>query len=89
MAFDTRAFDERDLKMTCEEAVKKLHEYIDHELDQVSAEQVERHFELCRMCCDQMEFEKSMKKLIHEYCSGKRAPLFLREKIQDCLGSQE
>jgi anti-sigma factor (TIGR02949 family) len=71
--------------MTCEEAVHKLHEYLDHELDHVTADQVERHLEICKTCCDHMEFEKHMKKLVHQCCCEQKAPTFLREKIIDKL----
>lgn len=75
--------------MTCEEAVKKLQEYIDKELDRASSEQLDKHLELCRICCDHMEFEKSMKKLVHESCFEARAPEFLKQKIMNDLGVQE
>ena len=83
----TRVNDEEDQEMTCEEAVRKLHEYLDHELDHASAEQVEKHLEICRTCCDHMEFEKHMKKLIHQCCCRQKAPAFLRDKIIDTLSS--
>ena len=85
--FDARVYDSEEFKMTCEEAVKKLHEYLDHELDHASAEQVEKHLEICRTCCDHMEFEKHMKKLIHECCCQQKAPAFLKEKIIDSLSA--
>jgi mycothiol system anti-sigma-R factor len=71
--------------MTCEEAVKKLHEFLDHELDHATAEQVGKHLDLCKMCCDSMEFEKSLKKLVHDCCCLHKAPNFLREKILGCI----
>lgn len=85
----TIANDEEDLRMTCEEAVRKLHEYLDHELDHASAEQVEKHLEICRTCCDHMEFEKHMKKLIHQVCCQQKAPAFLRDKIMNTLSSDD
>jgi len=75
--------------MTCEEAVKKLHEYLDHELDRATVEQVDKHLDICRACCDQMEFEKQMKRLVQDSCCQQKAPVFLKRKIIDNLKSGE
>jgi mycothiol system anti-sigma-R factor len=75
--------------MTCEEAVKRLQEYIDKELDRASAEQVEKHLDLCRICCDHMEFEKNMKSLVQESCFQAKAPQFLMQKILNDLTPPE
>ncbi len=67
--------------MTCEEAVKQLYEYLDKELDPSSSAQIDKHLDLCRLCCSRFEFELSMKNLIHENCFQDRAPSLLKEKI--------
>ena len=71
--------------MTCREAVKKLHEYLDRELDNASTEQIKKHLELCRLCCDHLEFEKTMKELVNKCCAGAKAPNLLKEKILNSL----
>lgn len=71
--------------MTCKEAVSRLNEYLDNELDNVTAEQIKKHLDLCRLCCDQFEFEKTMKDLVHKCCSEAKAPNLLKEKILDSL----
>jgi mycothiol system anti-sigma-R factor len=75
--------------MTCEEAIKKLYEYLDHELDHATSDQVEKHIDICKICCDQLEFEKRMKKIVHESCCGHKAPPILKEKILDRLGASD
>jgi len=75
--------------MTCEEAVRKLYDYIDLELDQSIIQQIDKHLEICRMCCDHFEFEKRMKSLVHESCFQNKAPNFLKSKIVDDLNSLE
>lgn len=67
--------------MTCEEAVKKLYEFLDRELDQKTAEQVSKHLQICRLCCDHLEFEKRMKELIQQSCFKEKAPPLLRNKV--------
>jgi len=71
--------------MTCKEAVNRLHEYLDKELDNVTAAQIKKHLDLCRLCCDQYEFEKTMKDLVHKCCSEAKASNLLKEKILDSL----
>ncbi len=71
--------------MTCQEAVNRLYEYLDRELDNLTAAQIDKHLELCRLCCDKIEFEKNMKELVHKNCVKDKAPIFLREKIQEIL----
>lgn len=73
--------------MTCQEAVRKLYDYLDRELDIASSAQVEKHLELCRLCCDHYEFEKTMKKLVHSSCIQEKAPSFLKDKILKLLKS--
>lgn len=67
--------------MTCREAVDKLYEYLDNELDNVSSAQIKKHLDLCRLCCDHFEFEKTMKDLVHKCCQESKAPEILKDKI--------
>jgi mycothiol system anti-sigma-R factor len=73
--------------MTCEEAVEKLYEYLDKELDQAVAAQLDHHLELCKICCDHFEFEKKMKKLVQDSCFKQNAPEMLKNKIMDNLSA--
>ncbi len=75
--------------MTCEEAVTKLYEYLDKELDQESVALLEKHLELCKTCCNHFEFEKKVRSLIQEKCTDARAPQFLKNKILNRLKSSE
>ena len=71
--------------MTCREAVDRLHEYIDRELDSATHEKIKKHLELCRLCCDQFEFEKTLKDLTHRCCEDARAPDVLKSRILKSL----
>ncbi len=76
---------ERDWQMTCEEAIGKLYEYLDHELDQATVEQLDRHLDICKSCCDHFEFEKRVRSIIQEKCFDQKAPQFLKDKIRNKL----
>lgn len=71
--------------MTCQEAVDKLYEYLDREIDDITAAQIEKHLDLCRLCCDHFEFEKKMKDLVQESCVQQKAPSILKNKIRKAL----
>jgi anti-sigma factor RsiW len=47
--------------LTCEEAIRLLVEYLDHELDRDRSGVLESHLELCRSCHSRHEFEKGLR----------------------------
>ncbi len=73
--------------MTCEEAVKKLYEYLDKELDHAASEQLDKHLDICKVCCDHFEFERKLKFLVQDSCFQQKAPQVLKRKILDNLGA--
>lgn len=50
----------------CEEAIRKLLEYIDNELQQHDHQVMEKHLHTCRSCYSRMEFEQKLKFKIKE-----------------------
>ena len=47
--------------MGCDEALKRLLEFIDRELSESDHDSVERHLRTCRSCFSRMEFERRLK----------------------------
>jgi anti-sigma factor (TIGR02949 family) len=47
--------------MGCDEALKRLLEFIDRELSDSEHDNVERHLRTCRSCFSRMEFERRLK----------------------------
>lgn len=45
----------------CEEAIRRLAEYLDGELADREASEVERHLETCRSCWSRAEFERRLR----------------------------
>jgi anti-sigma factor (TIGR02949 family) len=45
----------------CEQALKRLLEFIDRELSESDHDGVERHLRTCRSCFSRMEFERRLK----------------------------
>lgn len=51
-----------DIKVIgCEEALHRLFEYLDRELDNARQAEMEQHLHTCRACYSRAEFEKRLK----------------------------
>jgi anti-sigma factor (TIGR02949 family) len=50
-----------DPTVGCEEALRLLAAYLDHELDPAEEVPVRKHLETCRSCFSRAEFEKRLK----------------------------
>jgi anti-sigma factor (TIGR02949 family) len=60
---------ERD-NIGCEEALKRLAEFIDCELSDSEQDNVERHLRTCRGCYSRMEFESRLKQRLSALSSA-------------------
>ena len=49
----------------CEQALKRVFEFIDRELDDENRDAVERHLQTCRSCLSRVEFERELKDRVH------------------------
>jgi len=73
----------------CQEAVKKLTEFLSHELGPDEEEKVQRHLRQCRGCFSKFHFEETLLKTIRERAEQVRAPLALRNKILGIIGKHD
>lgn len=65
----------------CEEAIRKLLEYLDNELQQHDHQVMEKHLHTCRSCYSRMEFEKKLKHKVSEQ-KLEKAPENLRFRLR-------
>ncbi len=66
--------------MGCEEAIRHLLEYLDHECDNHTHEEIDRHLSACQACYSRMEFEKRLRSQLKE--TGNQAvPDKLKKRI--------
>jgi anti-sigma factor (TIGR02949 family) len=72
-------------KLTCEQAIKMVLEFLDKELSPHDHKAMEEHLDTCRSCYSRMEFEKLLKNKIHSLPLTK-APESLRSKIKKVTG---
>jgi len=71
-------------RISCEEAIANLLDYLDRELDSRAEEEIARHIEHCRGCFSRAEFERRLRKKINEV-GEVNAPESLRQRIRSML----
>src|SRR5262245_51778478 len=68
----------------CEEALRRLMEFVDGELSEADHQSVEGHLRTCRSCYSRMEFERRLKdKLAAESCDY--VSLASRDRIRELI----
>jgi anti-sigma factor (TIGR02949 family) len=70
--------------MDCEQALKRLVEFVDGELPNSEHDGVEQHLRICRNCCSRMEFESRLKERLSTL-STKDAPSKTRDRVRDLI----
>lgn len=50
----------------CSEAVRKLWDYIEHDLAEKEQEGMEEHLAFCRRCCGEVDFAQELRTVIEE-----------------------
>jgi anti-sigma factor (TIGR02949 family) len=68
----------------CEQALKRLLEFIDRELSDSEQDSVERHLQTCRSCFSRMEFESRLKQRLSALSSDE-IPQKARDRIRDLI----
>jgi anti-sigma factor (TIGR02949 family) len=66
---------------SCEEAIKRLNEYLDAELEPAEREDVLKHLQICAPCLERFHFEKSLIKTLRIKVETRMAPLKLKERL--------
>lgn len=66
----------------CKEALERLYEYLDGELEPESADEIRRHVEVCDACYPDVKFTTEFRDALHRAARGQPpCPDSLREKI--------
>lgn len=74
--------------ISCEDALKKLHAYLDGELDALDCEKVEEHFELCQRCYPHLNLEQRFRARINRAMKRDACPEHVREKVLQSIGEE-
>lgn len=68
----------------CEEALKRLFQYIDDELRGHSHDEMEEHLNKCHSCYSRLEFEKRLQQHLKK-AAQQKAPDELQERINKLI----
>lgn len=71
-------------RIECEEAIRRLAEYLDDELEGRDAAELERHLETCRSCWSRAEFERQLRGRMAALSRDDVRPAF-EQRIRDLL----
>jgi mycothiol system anti-sigma-R factor len=71
----------------CDEVLERLWSYLDGELDEAAARELEGHIARCLGCRHQVDFEVRLRGIIQMKCGAERAPHRLREELRRILGN--
>ena len=74
---------------SCEEAIKRLNEYLDHQLTAAEATIVMRHLEICRPCLRRFTFEQTLVVSLRQKANASCMPPALRDKLHLLLLAKE
>ena len=69
----------------CEEALRRLADYLNRELEPREDQAVEQHVSLCRACFSRAEFERLLKERLTDL-GREETPAHLQSRIRKLLG---
>ncbi|NIP57462.1 MAG: hypothetical protein GWM92_04925 [Gemmatimonadetes bacterium] len=67
--------------ISCEEALGRLFEYLDGELEGDRKTQVARHLEVCKRCYPRLCFEQAFLEAVQRVSRGENAPERVKQRI--------
>jgi anti-sigma factor (TIGR02949 family) len=74
--------------ISCMEAMARVQEYLDGELEGVSHEEVAQHFSICQKCYPHLRLEERFRELLHRSQEGEVCPERLKEQVLELLAAE-
>lgn len=71
--------------ISCEEALSLIHEFMDGELEDVSNQQVQAHFDVCQRCYPHLHLEEAFRESVQKAARGEKASPELKSRLMDLL----
>jgi anti-sigma factor (TIGR02949 family) len=66
----------RDQDIGCEQALRQVFDLVDHELNEVEREAMERHLRTCKSCFSKADFERRLKQRLRDLREDTAGPGF-------------
>jgi len=71
--------------ISCREALERVHEYLDGELDEGASVDVAHHFRICQECYPHLKLEERFRALLSSVQAAERCPEQVRAQIMEFL----
>jgi len=65
----------------CWHTLQRVYEFLDHEVDDASGDEIRRHLAACEPCMERFDVELAVKTLVSRCCGGDQAPEHLKAKV--------
>jgi len=75
--------------LSCEEALRLVHEYLDGELEPVPEKKVKQHFDMCERCYPHLHLESTFREAVRRAAAGEKAPPELKARLVQLLAEAE
>jgi anti-sigma factor (TIGR02949 family) len=69
----------------CEHVLARVYEFLDHEVDTATGDEIRAHLSECEPCLDRFDVEQAVKSLVKRCCGNDKAPDRLRTSIMSSL----
>ncbi len=80
---------QNDSNAECQHMLARVHEFLDHELDHATSDEIRAHIAACEPCLDRYDVEQAVKSLVNRCCGGDKAPSALRTKVLGQLAAAQ
>ena len=77
------------MQIDCQEAARRLHGFLDKELNEAEISEVQGHLDSCDECKSKFRFEASFRRVVMKRSSEQQAPASLKQRIADRLRHQD
>jgi anti-sigma factor (TIGR02949 family) len=81
----TQVFSQEEVSFdyySCEEAINRLNDYLDHELNAQERQDVVKHLQICKPCLERFHFEEKLIVAIRTRVAGIAAPAALKDRLR-------
>ncbi len=79
-----QAFEKTRL-ISCGDACRHLHSYVDGILDQDDVHKIDEHLAVCRRCCDRFDFARRQRALLTVHHLGTTVPRSLLQRLEGLI----
>jgi mycothiol system anti-sigma-R factor len=76
------------MNLSCREALERVFEYMDGELDEVSYAQIEEHFRVCARCYPHLRLEEHFRARVQQALGTPEVPADLRRRVRELLARE-